>query len=183
MIDFLTSLPILTHYKRNSYNSILVIVDRPTKMIYYKSVNIAIDLLGLIKVLINIIVYHYGLLDLILTNRSLRFNSKFWSLLYYFLGMKCWLSIIFDLQNIGQTKRQNCIIKVNFQTFIKFKWDNWAKFLPIAELADNNTKNMIMAIHFLSGIVTTIFISHWKKILIFTPNWKQLTSYLPSYMS
>ena len=40
-------LPISTDWKGESYNSILVIVDRLTQMVYYEPVKITIDALGL----------------------------------------------------------------------------------------------------------------------------------------
>ena len=44
-MDFVTGLPILINWKRNSYNSILVIVDWLIKMAYYKLVKITLDAL------------------------------------------------------------------------------------------------------------------------------------------
>ena len=39
---FVTSLPILINWKRDNYNSILVIVDWLTKMVHYKLVKITL---------------------------------------------------------------------------------------------------------------------------------------------
>ena len=76
-MDFITDLPILTNWKGDSYDSILVIIDRLTKMIHYKLVKVIINVLGLSKVIINIIVRHHGLPDSIVTNREFFFTSKF----------------------------------------------------------------------------------------------------------
>ena len=110
-IDFVTGLPILTDWKGNNYNSILVIVNWLIKMVHYKPV----------KVTINVIVKYHGLLDSIVTDRGLFFTSKFWSLLCYFLSIKRRLSTAFHPQTDGQTKRQNNTIKAYFQTFVNFK--------------------------------------------------------------
>ena len=88
LIDFITGLQILTDWKRDNYNSILVIINRFTKMVYYKSVKITIDAPGFIEIIVDIVVKHYSLLDSIVTNRGLLFNLKFWSLLCYFFGIK-----------------------------------------------------------------------------------------------
>ena len=53
-MDFVTSLPILTNWKKDSYNSILVVVDRLTKMIHYKPVKTTIDALKLAEVIIDV---------------------------------------------------------------------------------------------------------------------------------
>ena len=46
----------------------LVIVNCLTKIIYYKFVKITINISGLVKIIINIIVYHYGILNSIIIN-------------------------------------------------------------------------------------------------------------------
>ena len=53
-MDFMTGLPISIDWKKNSYKSILVIVDRLTKMVHYKLVKITINALGLAKVIIDV---------------------------------------------------------------------------------------------------------------------------------
>ena len=45
-IDFVTGLPVSTDWKGNKYDSILVIVDRLTKMVHYKPVKVIIDAPG-----------------------------------------------------------------------------------------------------------------------------------------
>ena len=55
-MDFVTGLPVLTDWKGDSYDSILVIVDRLTKMVYYKPVKITIDAPGLAEVIIVVVV-------------------------------------------------------------------------------------------------------------------------------
>ena len=106
-MDFVTGLPVSTDWKGDSYDLILVIVDRLTKMVHYKPVKITIDTPGLAKVIIDVVVRHHGLPDLIVTDRGLLFTSKFWSSLYYFLGIKRKLSTAFHPQTDGQTERQN----------------------------------------------------------------------------
>ena len=75
-------------WKGDSYNSILVIVNRLIKMVQYEPFKVTIDALGLAEVIIDVIVWHHGLPDSIVTNRGSFFTSKFWSLLCYFLGVK-----------------------------------------------------------------------------------------------
>lgn len=87
----------LFRLKKNTYNSILVLVDQLTKIIYYKTVKIMIDAVKLAKVIIDVIVWYYGLLDLIIMDRSLLLNSKLGSLFCYFLWIKRGLFITFDL--------------------------------------------------------------------------------------
>ena len=110
-------------------------------MVYYESVKVIINFSSLIKIIIHIIVRHYGFSDLIVTNRRLLFISKFWLLLYYFLSIKQKLSIAFYPQINSQTERQNSIIKAYLQVFINFEQNNWAQLLFIVKFAYNNDKN------------------------------------------
>ena len=70
-------------------------------MVYYKPVKVTINIPGLAKIIIDIAVRYYGLPDLIVTNQRSFFISKFWLLLYYFLGIKQKLSIAFYSQMDG----------------------------------------------------------------------------------
>ena len=104
-MDFVTGLPISINWKRDSYNSILVIINWLTKMVYYKPVKITINAPGLAGVIIDVVVHHHGLTDLIITDWGFVFNLKFWSSLCYFLVIKHWLFNAFYLQIDGQTER------------------------------------------------------------------------------
>ena len=46
-------------------------------MVHYKPVKVTIDALGLAKVILDVVVYHHGLLNSIVTNRGSIFTSKF----------------------------------------------------------------------------------------------------------
>ena len=75
-IDFVTGLPLFADWKSNNYNLILIIVDRLTKMVHYELVKVTIDAPGLAKVIIDVVIWHHGLPDLIVTNRGSLFISK-----------------------------------------------------------------------------------------------------------
>ena len=57
-------------------------------MVYYKLVKISINALGLAKVIINVVVWHYSLPDSIVTNNDLLFTLKFWLLHCYFFNIR-----------------------------------------------------------------------------------------------
>ena len=134
-------LPISNNWKGDNYDSILVIVDWLIKMVHYKPVKITIDAPRLAEVIIDVVVWHHNLPNSIVTNTSSLFTSKFWSLLYYFFGIKHRLSFAFHPQTDGQTERQNRTMEAYFQAFVNFEQNDWARLLPIAELAYNNAKN------------------------------------------
>ena len=55
-MDFVTGLPLSADWKSDSYDSVLVIVDRLTKMVYYELVKVTIDAPGLVEVIIDVVV-------------------------------------------------------------------------------------------------------------------------------
>ena len=55
-IDFVTGLPLSCDWKGDSYDSILVIVDRLTKIVHYEPVKVTIDAPGLAEVIIDVVV-------------------------------------------------------------------------------------------------------------------------------
>ena len=69
-MDYVTSLPLSADWKGNSNNSILVIVNRLTKMVHYEPVKVIIDAPRLAKVIIDVVVRHHGLPDSIISDRG-----------------------------------------------------------------------------------------------------------------
>ena len=110
-------------------------------MVHYKPIKVTIDAPGLAEVILDVVVWHHSLPNLIVSNRGSLFTSKFWLSLCYFLGIKRRLSTAFYLQTNGQTKRQNSIMKAYFWTFVNFEQNDWARLLPMMEFAYNNAKN------------------------------------------
>lgn len=121
---------------------ILIIIDCLTKIIHYKLVKTTIDIASLTKIIIDIMVRHLSLLKSIISNRSSFFIPTLYFLPCYFFGIKQKLSTTFHSQTDGQTKKQIYTIKAYFQAFVNWEQSNWAKFLPMAELAYNNAKNV-----------------------------------------
>ena len=141
MIDFVTGLSILTDRKGDSYDLILVIIDQLIKMVHYEPVKVTIDALALAKVIIDVVVRHFGLSNSIVTNRGSLFTSKFLSTLCYFLSIKRRLSTAFHPQTDGQTERQNSTIEAYLRAFVNFEQNDTARLLPMAEFAYYNAKN------------------------------------------
>ena len=140
-MDFMTGLPLSADWKGDNYDSILVIVDQLTMMVHYKLVKVTIDASGLAEFIIDVVVWHHGLPDSIMTDRSSLLTSKFWSSLCYFLGIKQRLSTVFHPQKDGQTKRQDSTIEAYLRAFVNFEQNDWAKLLLMVKFAYNNAKN------------------------------------------
>ena len=120
-IDFVTRLPVSTDWKGKSYDFILVIVDRLTKIVHYEPVKITIDAPELAEVIINMVVWHYGLPDSIVTNKGSLFISKFWSSLCYFPRFKRRLLTAFHPQIDDQTEKQNSTMEAYLWALVSFR--------------------------------------------------------------
>ena len=59
-MDFVTGLPLSADWKGDSYNSILVIVNWLTKMVYYQPVKVTIDAPGPAEVISDVISRHHN---------------------------------------------------------------------------------------------------------------------------
>lgn len=85
----------LTKKKNKYYDSILVIIDKLTKMVYYKLVKVTINTFELAEVIIYMALRQHKLPDAIIIDWGLLFISKFWLLLYYFLEIKKDFQLLF----------------------------------------------------------------------------------------
>ena len=92
-MDFVTGLPQSADWRGDGYDSILVIVNRLTKMVHYEPVQTTITAPALAEVILNVVVRHHGLPNSIVSDRGSVFTSKFWSSLCYFLSIKRKFSI------------------------------------------------------------------------------------------
>ncbi len=67
-INFITRLPVSNNWKGKTYDPILVIVGRLTKMVYYEPVNVTINAPTLVEVIIKVVVQYHGLPDSIVSD-------------------------------------------------------------------------------------------------------------------
>lgn len=65
---FVIDLQILINKKRESYDFVVVIVDRFTKMVYCKLGKIRIDVVSLAKIIIDMVIKHHGLFGSIISD-------------------------------------------------------------------------------------------------------------------
>ncbi len=120
LMDFVTGLTVSTNWKCKTFDSILVIIDRLTKMVHYEPVKVTTDAPGLAEIIIDVVVRYHGLSDSIVSDRGSVFTSKFWSSLCYFLSIKRKLSTAFHPQTDGQTERQNSTLEAYLRAFVNY---------------------------------------------------------------
>lgn len=87
-MDFITRFLIFINWKDKIDDSILVIIDQLIKIVYYQPVKVIINTLAQGKVIIEMIVQHHDLPNSNVNDQGSIFDSKFWSSICYFLGIK-----------------------------------------------------------------------------------------------
>jgi transposase InsO family protein len=96
VMDFITDLPIV-----RAKNSILVVVDRLTKMAHFTPCSNSIMAEETTRLILDGIVRLHGLPEEIMSNRGPQFASKFWRRLFELLGVDIRLSSTFHLETDG----------------------------------------------------------------------------------
>ena len=140
-MDFVTGLPESRAWNGAVYDSILVVVDRLTKMAHYIPVTKTVNAEDLAEILIREVIRLHGLPSSITTDRGSIFTSKYHDALCHALRIRLRMSTAYHPQTDGQTERQNSTMEQYLRAFVNFKQNNWVELLPLAEFAYNNTKH------------------------------------------
>jgi len=131
--DFITKLPLA-----QGYNSILVVVDRLTKIVHFIPTTEKTSAEGLARLFRDNIWKLHRLLESIISDRGLQFAAGLMRELNEMLGIKSKLSMAFDPQIDGQTERVNQELEQYLRMFIDHRQEQWPKWLGTAEFAYNN---------------------------------------------
>jgi len=131
--DFITDLPV-----SNGKDSILVFVDRMTKMSHFIPCLKSTSAPEFARLFISYIVKLHGLPDSIVSDRGSIFTSNFWSTLTTILKIDPRKSTAFHPQTDGQTERMNQTLETYLRIFCNHEQDDWFDLLPLAEFAYNN---------------------------------------------
>jgi hypothetical protein len=131
--DFVTDLPV-----SNGMDSILVFVDRMTKMTHFIPCTKTTSAPEFAKLFVSYVVKLHGLPDSIVSDRGSIFTSHFWSTLSSILKIDPRKSTSFHPQTDGQTERMNQTLEQYIRIYCNYQQDDWFDLLPLAEFAYNN---------------------------------------------
>jgi len=120
------------------YNSILVVVDRLTKMVHFISTTEKMSAEDLAKLFRDNVWKLHSLLESIILDRGLQFVAGIMRELNRMLGIKSKLSIVFHSQTNGQMERVNQELEQYLRMFIDHRQEQWPDWLEMAEFAYNN---------------------------------------------
>ena len=131
--DFIVDLPM-----SNGFDSLLVFVDRFTKMSHLVPCLKTATAHDFAKMFLDHVVRLHGIPESLVSDRGSIFTSKFWKSLSRMMGTRQRLSTSFHPQTDGQTERMNQIVEQYLRIYCNYQQDNWFDFLSIAEFAYNN---------------------------------------------
>ena len=132
-VDLITSLP-----ESHGYDSILVVVDRLSKMIHICPTTTRLSSEGLARLFRDHVWKHHGLPEQVISDRGPQFVSGFMKELNKFLGIMTSPSTAYHPQTDGQTERVNQEVEQYLRLFVNHRQDDWAEWLSLAEFSYNN---------------------------------------------
>ncbi|MBW0510946.1 hypothetical protein O181_050661 [Austropuccinia psidii MF-1] len=133
-MDFITQLPL-----SNNFYSMLVVVDRFSKMEIFIPAYGTITALDPAQIFISHVFSKHGLAVSIVSDRGSLFVSSFWTQLCPQLKISRDLSTAFHPETDGGTERVNQILEQYLCMYVSYHQDDWHTWLPLAEFAYNNS--------------------------------------------
>ncbi|MBW0481787.1 hypothetical protein O181_021502 [Austropuccinia psidii MF-1] len=135
-MDFITQLPL-----SNNFDSILVVVDRISKMVIFIPTYGTITALESAQIFISHVLSKHGLPVSIVTDRRSLFVSSLWTNLCQQLKISSDLSTAFHPETDGQTERVYQILEQYLWLYVSYHQDDWHIWLPLAEFVYNNAEH------------------------------------------
>ncbi|MBW0586487.1 hypothetical protein O181_126202 [Austropuccinia psidii MF-1] len=135
-MDSITQLPL-----SNNFDSILVVVERFSKMAIFIQNYGTITALELTQIFISHVFSKVGLQISIGSDRVSSFVSSFWTDLCQQLKISRDLLTAFHPETDGQTERLNQILAQYLWMYVTYHQDDWHTWLPLTEFACNNSEN------------------------------------------
>ena len=141
-MDFITKLPTSKdQVTKQSYDMIMVMVDRLTKYAHFIAASETYTAEQLGHLVLDRLVRYHGFPKVFITDRDKLFTSNYWKTLIGTIGIKHKLSTAYHPETDGQTERTNQTLEQYLRHYINYTQDNWASLLPMAQIALNNHKS------------------------------------------
>jgi transposase InsO family protein len=123
-LDFVTDLPKSQGDQGNTFDAILVLVDRFSKYVRYLPVAKTITAQGVADILLRQCFLKMGPPDTLVSDRGSVFTSQFWSDICFHLKINHRLSTAFHPQTDGQTERQNQELETYLRIYMGYRQDD-----------------------------------------------------------
>ena len=133
-MDFITDLPV-----SDGFDTILVVVDRLTKMAHFIPCHKTVTSAQTAELLMQNVFRLHGIPDETVSDRGPQFLAKYYKRLMELLGVEVKLSSAFHPQTDGQTERVNQVLEQYLRCTINYQQEDWVQLLPQAEFPYNNS--------------------------------------------
>jgi len=120
LADFIMKLPLA-----QGYDSILVVVDRLTKIVHFIPITEKTSAEGLARLFRDNVWKLHSLPESIISDRGLQFAAGLMRELNEMLGIRSKLSTVFHPQTDGQTERINQELEQYLRIFIDHRQEQW----------------------------------------------------------
>ena len=137
------------------HDSILVVVDRLTKLTVLSPCCKTITAPQLAQLFIDKVFVRFGMPTSIVSDRDPRFTSNFWRAFVKLLGTSLAMSTAYHPQSDGQTERMNRTMEDMLRGFVGPRQDDWCRYLSMVEFAYNNSVQA-------STVHTPFFLNHGR---------------------
>ncbi|GJX57919.1 putative reverse transcriptase domain-containing protein [Tanacetum coccineum] len=134
-MDFVTKLPRTS----SGHETIWVIVDRLTKSAHFLPMREDYKMDRLARLYLNEIVARPGVPILIISDRDIRFTSRFWQTMQEALGTRLDMSIAYHPQTDGQSKRTIQTLEDMLKVCVLDFEGSWDVHLSLVEFSYNNS--------------------------------------------
>ncbi|WVZ53351.1 hypothetical protein U9M48_004311 [Paspalum notatum var. saurae] len=121
------------------YTTIMVVVDRLTKVAHFIALRHPYTASGLARVFLDSLVCLHGFPQSIVSDRDPIFISAFWRELFKLYKVKLNLSTAYHQQSDGQTEHINQCLEMYLRCAIHSSPCQWKSWLPLAELWYNSS--------------------------------------------
>ncbi|XP_052627225.1 uncharacterized protein LOC128133734, partial [Lactuca sativa] len=134
-MDFITKLP----RTARGVDAIWVIVDRLTKSAHFLAISESSSAEKLAEIYVREVVSRHGVPISIVSDRDVRFTSRFWKKFHEELGTKLHFSTAYHPQTDGQSERTIQTLEDMLRACVLDFGGSWDAYLPLAEFSYNNS--------------------------------------------
>ena len=134
-IDFIGPLP----RSGGGYDAIMVVVDKLTRYVIYVPFKIASSAQEVFRELSARWIAVFGAPQFIISDRDVRFTSRFWEDMFRMMSTTLKRSTAFHPQTDGTTERANRVLIEAMRTFVDEQRTDWDVLLPCLQRATNSS--------------------------------------------
>ena len=138
VLDFVVGMPV-----QGDFDAICTVVDKATKMCHFIPCSEKISAKQVAKLYWQFVGRLHGIPSVLISDRDVRFTSKFWKELWRLLGTNLRMGSGFHPESSGQIEIFNQLLEQTLRCTIHQLGEtrNWVEVLPTIEFAVNNTPN------------------------------------------